>query len=308
MNRQSRLVKKSSTMAGVMITVLALAGMMTPVLAVTGAGFLRLDNSPSALVLMGGAALSDTPGMLAVNPAGLLGQQGSISFSHFASFSQTSYEQLEGLLPLGSQFSLGGRIFYDSDYGLADFDLDGNNIGTIANYDLMVNPGLAYQVGGSLRLGLGLKGFHSVLSTYNSWGAAVDMGVQYQVPGLGLSLGAAVQNLGFMTAFSTAQEQLPLGLDLGAAFQWLAGPHQFTVLGDLTTVVEDYETVTPVVGLAYHYAGLASIRAAYRFDQELGNLMVGAGLTWQGIGVAYTYQPLSGLGDNHRLTISYYFQ
>ncbi len=296
---------------GVMIAMLAgLASVLgTPLLALTGADFLRLESSPNAAVMMGGAALSGTPAMLAVNPASLLGQQEpSISFSHFASFALTGYEQLEGVIPLGSHLAVGGRLFYDSAYGLADIDLEGNNQGTIANYDLLVNPAMAVKINELLNLGVGLKGFQSVLFDYSSVGAALDMGVHFQVPGLGLSLGASMQNLGFMTAYNTVQEQLPLSFDLGAAYQWLSGPHQFTVLGDVTTVVEEYQTLTPILGAVYRYGGLASVRVAYRLDQELGNLMVGAGLTWQAIGVAYAYQPLGALGDNHRFSVSYLFK
>lgn len=278
-------------------------------LATTGAEFLRQDSSPSAKVLMGGSALAQGSALLVVNPAGLLGEDvAQLSFTHFASFVETAYEQLEILYPLNQKLSLGGRVFYASAYNLMEIDEFGENAGAISNYDVIVHPAVAWRVSDQLNLGLGTKLFQSVLAGFTSQGAAVDLGAHYQLDVLPITLAAVLQNLGFMTAYDQQADRLPMTWTAGAAYKWSAKAHHIQLLADVGAVLEDNYVLTPVVGIQYHYHHTAFIRAAYRFDDELGNMMIGAGMSWQSLGVDYSYQPYGELGDNHRLTLSYYFK
>lgn len=296
------------------VKLIILIGMMSfslcPMLrATTGAEFLRQESSPNASVLMGGSALEQGSSAIVVNPAGMLGQsETSLSFTHFASFVETAYQQLEIGYPLGEKMVIGGRLFYDSAYNLTEINELGEAVDNVTNYDVIVHPAVAMSVMENLSLGLGLKLFQSVLDDYHSMGAAVDLGLQYKLKSLPVALSFVMQNLGFMTAYDQAADNLPISMSVGAAFKWAAHAHQLILLADLSTAIEENLIMTPLVGLQYQYHHNAFVKVAYRLDEELGNLMIGAGVKWGVLGFDYSYQPYGALGDNHRVTLSYYFK
>ncbi len=291
------------------LMLIGLLSLVTGLRASTGAEFLRPESSPNATVMMGGSALEGGSAMLAINPAGLLGQAyASLAFTHYASFVETAYEQMEFLWPAQPGLAWAGRLFYDSTYNFVAINDLGERVATVDNYDLLLNPAVAWRLDPMLDLGVGLKLFRSVIASYSSMGAAADIGVQVHWPGMPLSLGASLQNLGMMTAYDQQADSLPLALTLGGAWDVNFGINQLILTADLTTGFDEHRPLTPIAGMEYHYASLASVRLAYRMDEELGNIIVGAGVQWRRLGLDYSYQPYGVLGENHRLTLSYYFR
>ncbi|MBN1595207.1 OmpA family protein [candidate division FCPU426 bacterium] len=276
----------------------------------TGAEFLRIDVPASTAALAAGTAVQGGSALLAWNPAGILGQQEpSLSLTHVSSFIDTAYEQLEGVYPqwLGGSWAL--RLFYGSTYDFMEINEYGDEVGELENYDVLLHFAHARNVWGGIQAGLAVKAFESVLAGYNSHGLALDAGVQYHLAALPLSLGIALQNLGAMTAFEEEADPLPLLFRAGAASRWQPLPgHGLNLRLDAWQPLAGDDDTVLVAGLEYTMQELLAVRAGYRFLAELGGLSLGAGVRVDAFGLDYAYQPFNGLGDNHRLTFTYYFQ
>src|SRR5512143_1235070 len=96
----------------------------------TGAEFLRTEVPAAASALAAGTAASTGSEALTWNPAGLLGQAyPSLSFTHFPSFADTAYEQLEGYYPGWLEGSWAARFFYASTYNFTEYDAFGQAVG-----------------------------------------------------------------------------------------------------------------------------------------------------------------------------------
>ncbi|MEW6516292.1 MAG: PorV/PorQ family protein [candidate division FCPU426 bacterium] len=275
----------------------------------TGAEFLLTEVPARSAALAAGTAGQGDSQQLAWNPAGILGQtQPALAFTHLASLVDTAYEQLEGLYPdwLGGAWA--GQFFYASTYNFMEINEFGEEVGALENYDLLAAVTHARDLGAGLSAGLTAKYFTSLLAGYSSQGGAVDLGLQFKLPGLPVRLGAALRNLGAMTAFETEADPLPLRLLAGIGWEWLPGEgHAVNVLADFQQPLTGAEDRAVAAGLEYMYQSLVSVRAGYRVLDELGSLSLGAGVRFGGFGLDYAYQPFDGLGDNHRFTLSYYF-
>ncbi len=275
----------------------------------TGAEFLLIEVPARSAALAAGAAGQGDTQQLTWNPAGITGEeQASLAFTHAASFADTAYEQLEGLYPdwLGGAWA--AQVFYASTYNFVEINEYGEEVGALENYDLLASVTHARALGGGVSAGVTAKFFTSLLAGYSSQGGAADLGLQFQLPGLPVRLGAALRNLGAMTAFESEADPLPLRLLAGASWDLqLGGGHAVNLLADVQQPLAGAENAAAAAGLQYSYGSLVAVRAGYRALDDLGSLSLGAGLRFGGIGLDYAYQPFNGLGDNHRFTLSYLF-
>ncbi len=276
----------------------------------TGAEFLQAEVPAGTAALAAGVAKSGGIGAMDWNPAAILGQTDpAVAFTHFASFVDTAYEQLELIYPGWLEGNWGVRVFYASTYDFVILDDLGEATGTLDNHDLLLQAAYARPVAPGLSAGAALKVFESVLAEYSSHGAAVDLGLRYQTPWTPLALGAVLQNLGGMTAFESEADALPLGLRVGADLQvrpW--GEHAVDLLADANLPLAGDDPVQMSLGLEYGFKEFLFLRGGYRFTDQLGALSLGAGLRWGNVGLDYAYQPFSDLGDNHRFTLIYQFK
>jgi hypothetical protein len=276
----------------------------------TGAEFLRIDVPASASAVGAGTAATAGSAALAWNPAGVLGQQKpSLSFTHVTSFIDTAYEQLEGVYPnwLGGDWAL--RFFYASTYDFIEVDEYGEEVGALENHDVLFHLAHGRDLGYGLQVGLAVKAFESVLAGYSSQGVAVDAGVRWNIDQFPLSLGVAVQNMGSMSAFETEADPLPALFLGGVAFDLdLITGHHLSLRSDLQQPMVGDEASSVILGLEYSIQELLIIRSGYRLFDDEGSLSLGLGLRYDDFGLDYSYQPFNGLGDNHRFTLSYYFQ
>lgn len=276
----------------------------------TGAEFLSIQVPAGSAAQAAGTAASGGSETLTWNPAGLCGQDyPSVSFTHLASFADTAYEQLEGLAPGWLDGTWAVRLFYASTYQFTEVDGSGNEVGNLENYDLLGEVAYARALAANLEAGVGLKLFESALAGFTSQGFAVDAGIRYHLFKTPVTLAAAVQNLGAMTAFDQEADPLPRMAAGGVELTFHPWEGQtLQVLADLNCPLAGDEAITPAVGLEYKVQDIAVVRGGYRFSNELGTLSLGAGLRLATLGVDYAFQPYGSLGNNHRITFSYYFK
>ncbi len=303
--------------------------MNTRLLVRAAAGFLLLlplsiavaaaGGSGYALLKLGisgeGVALADAMSASAAgaeatvyNPAGLMPAPGSsaeIQFTHRAWIQDVRMEFLGAAVAIGSADAIG-------------FSLQSTTVG---NIDIRTRPGPAegsftartFVIGASyarsfeprLRAGATVKMLYQKILVDDAAGLAFDLGVQFE-PGIdGLSLGAALANLGTGGTLRTERTTLPAQGRLGAAYH-LAPTDDITagLMGDLLRVFPDKQTLFNV-GAEIGFRRLVSLRGGYQFGSEGRGLAGGGGVEYGGVRLDYAYAPLSlDLGNTHTISLA----
>ena len=176
-------------------------------------------------------------------------------------------------------------------------------IGTFSAYDIALTGAYARRIRDDMSLGLTLKVLYEKMYIYSSSGFAFDVGTRIS-PGIhNLSIGAAIQNIGTMSAMREEETPLPLTLKAGLAYIAAADPIQGNLLftADISKP-SDYWT-TFHTGLEYSFGQRLAVRGGYLFGQDERGLSAGIGLGFHHYRLDYAYAPFDyDLGDTHRLT------
>lgn len=117
------------------------------------------------------------------------------------------------------------------DYGTMKHTTVNNEVlGDVSAKDIAVGGTFTYTLSDKIAGGVTAKFVSSSLAGYNSIGVAVDLGVNYLNPDLGLSLSAVARNLGGqLKAYEDDFEKLPFDLQLGVSKRLGESPLRFSV-------------------------------------------------------------------------------
>ena len=117
------------------------------------------------------------------------------------------------------------------DYGtMKHTTVDNEVLGDVSAKDIAVGGTFTYTLSDKIAGGVTAKFVSSSLAGYNSIGVAVDFGVNYLNPDLGLSLSAVARNLGGqLKAYEDDFEKLPFDLQLGVSKRLGESPLRFSV-------------------------------------------------------------------------------
>ena len=117
------------------------------------------------------------------------------------------------------------------DYGtMKHTTVDNEVLGDVSAKDIAVGCTFTYTLSDKIAGGVTAKFVSSSLAGYNSIGVAVDLGVNYLNPDLGLSLSAVARNLGGqLKAYEDDFEKLPFDLQLGMSKRLGESPLRFSV-------------------------------------------------------------------------------
>ena len=108
--------------------------------------------------------------------------------------------------------------------------VDNEVLGDVSAKDIAVGGTFTYTLSDKIAGGVTAKFVSSSLAGYNSIGVAVDLGVNYLNPDLGLSLSAVARNLGGqLKAYEDDFEKLPFDLQLGVSKRLGESPLRFSV-------------------------------------------------------------------------------
>jgi len=180
----------------------------------TGAAFLQQSVSARAAA-MGDAntAWADDVYGMWFNPAGIaVAERKQIGFQYNSYMLDMSHNYLGYLHPF-RQGAVGVTIQY-VDLGTVERTTVQNGAavrnGNASANDLAFSATYARTVGRSLDLGVTAKLINEHLDNYSAGAFAVDLGAKWRPPVDGLTLGAAVQNLGSSLKFVREHEQLHL--------------------------------------------------------------------------------------------------
>lgn len=280
-----------------------------PVRAAGGAdpyGFLLLDSNARAAAL-GGAytALGSGAGALAYNPAGLARtERNEVSFMHSQYFQGVTQDFLNVASPVGLGASLNYLSFGDvQQTTLAN--PGGTGLGDTTLSDLALGAGYGRKLTEDLALGGGAKYIRETIDQTPRDNIAFDLGVLYAVPRLrGLSLGAALQNMGPTVSYDQARENQPLTWRLGGAYRrdWLGASHALA----LDVVKERNDSAHVSVGVETLVRKALALRLGYNQSNDAG-VGITAGVGWQirDFGFDYAIVPFGPLGYSHRLSVAF---
>ena len=295
-----------------------------PVLGLLLAGALQANaDSPTAAFLkipvgarevgMGQAftAVADDANAAFWNPAGL-GTLVSreLTASDAQMFAGTRLDTLAFAQP-ALQGSIGVSVGYLQDGTLDGRGADRSQTGSFTASDMVV--GLSYgRPVGMMQLGATIKYIRSAISNVSATGMAADLGLLMPTRLPGLTLGAAVQNIGPGMTFLSEKDPLPLTVSGGAAYQTPMGltisvqaqrqMHEGNTIVGAGMEMPLLSAVTARAG--YQRASNAGLGAAAGAASGLGGLAGGFGFKVYGYSVDYAFTPMGELGSAQRISIS----
>ena len=274
----------------------------------SGADFLSVQV-PARPAALGGAfvAYHDDPNAFLWDPAALGAlTEPLLGATQFTSVGDTNFDEAAFAQPLriwDSDAGLGLGVQYDSTSNFDQIDASGNNLGPVANYDLLMDLAGGLAISPTLRLGVGGKLFSSRLQEFQSHGLAVDVGGQADM-GSKVTLGASFDNLGLQQAYDQTADPLPTVLELGARVQAVDTPMiQVNGAAELDRPWSGENPITLGLGLEYSVMHAVVFRAGWRLGQDLGALSLGLGFRWRGMTLDYAYDSLGNLGLTNRFSL-----
>jgi hypothetical protein len=275
----------------------------------SGADFLSMEV-PARPAGMAGAfvAFTDDANAFQWDPAALGAlDQPRLSATHFSSIADTNFDAVAFAQPLkvwGADAGLGLGLQYDSTSNFTEVDANGNDVGTVENYDILMDLAGGLALSPTLRLGVAGKLFTSRLAEFRARGAAVDIGGQTDLHKR-VTLGLTLQNLGVQEAYDQVADPLPTLLRLGGRVLVVDSP-EVHIIGAVE-LDKPWSTNGPNtlgLGAEYWYQQALVLRAGWRVGDDQGPFSLGVGFKWHGLSLDYAYNSLGDLGLANRFSLS----
>lgn len=140
-------------------------------------------------------------------------------------------------------------------------------------------------------------------------GLGFDFGAYYKSAVQGVSVGAAVRNLGSMNQLRLKETKLPSDFSAGAQYKFpLNGINSEVALGAAFQKYMDTDDTHINFGTEIYYDNLIAFRAGYQTGYEAKGFSAGLGLTWSKLFFDYGFVPFKyNLGTTHIISIKIKF-
>lgn len=272
-----------------------------------GFAFLKLGVGARAMG-MGSAyvAVADDPTALHWNPAGLASfHQGvQVTAMHNEWIEDFRQEYVAAALPAGPG-TLGASFtgFYTSE--LERRDDTGVLIGHFGYNDIAATLGYGAKLAAGADGGLAVRYVRESIAEESASSIAFDAGGRYRVGTSGLSLGAAVQNVGGQAKFVDESFPLPLTIRAGAAYGRPLAKLQGTGLLSTEYRKARGEDGRFHIGGEFAYHEWLAFRAGAKFGYDDQDMSFGLGITRGKIRFDYALLPIgANLGSSHLFSVS----
>lgn len=244
---------------------------------------------------------NDAFGFFAQPTAGLFNEKTVFSFS------QTSWLVDTDIYHGGytkryshSSFSTG---FTYVDYGKMDRrDDTGLILGEFhpMDSDLLLN--YAMEIQNNQILGATTHFLYEKLDTESSIGVACDLGYAYKTPFKGLTLGAAIRNIGTTSKMDEENIDLPLSTEIQFNYQKVLPSIVLNTEADLVMAQDD--KARPAVGIEGVLFNVLKVRTGY-MDKDAQDLTAGLGVNWKGMQIDYSWIHSDDLNNTQYIGVSY---
>jgi len=272
----------------------------------TQSEFLKIGLSARAAAMAGAyGAVSDDLGALEYNPAGLaLLSNSQVSAMYAQWLADINFGSVAGAHVLPFLGTVGGSLS-----AISTGTIEGN----LRNFEAssyLVRAAWARSLMENVSVGAGLKVMQESIANLSSTGGTVDGGILF-VPVHGVTLGAAIMNLGKASAFEDVSDSMPLLMKVAAAFKGMESAYGMVILAaDLDYYPAPARLFYPAVGVEYWGGRNFALRAGYArretdLSAEAAGLAVGLGVRWENLRIDYAYAPFSSLGNTHRVTFNW---
>lgn len=282
--------------------------------------FLRLDTSPRASAMAGSfVSNNDDPNVVFYNPAGinmLSGMPVSFSFLKYLldinSASLVVSKDFEGI----GRFA--AAIKYINYGNFTEADITGNKLGEFGAGDIAFVIGYGNKLDENFYYGANAKIIYSSIADASSVGAAIDLGLHYEIPDSKWNFGFSILNLGSqIKSYFNQKEDLPLDIRLGFSKQLERLPFRFFF--SFNKLNEKYDQFFQrfsqiTFGGEFRLGQSMKLRIGYdnekRKEMKIGStaglagFSLGLGFIVKGYDVDYSFSSMGSIGALHRFGIS----
>jgi len=295
-----------------------LAVSVQPALAAGGASgmaFLKLGISARG-VAMGDAMAASAAGAAATyyNPAGLI-TNGDVSATsdillmHKEWIQDTRTEFLGAAIGLGADDAIGFSLNTTTVSDIEIRTRPGEAQGTFNTRNLAAGVSYAHRITEDVRVGVTARFLYEQILVDEASGVGCDIGIMVDTPVEGLVAGAAIANIGAMSALRTEATRLPLLARAGVAYPLTVSSADAHILlsADVLHLFHDKMTLG-AVGAEATFAGLVAARVGYQAGSEGRGLSLGGGVHYGLFTFDYAFSRLAGeLGNGHTLAVGISF-
>lgn len=277
----------------------------------TGAAFLEFGTGArsGAMGEANTAWADDVYGMY-FNPSGIARiRRQEVGFFHNTLFSDLNYNYIGYIAPISRSSAWGASIQYvdlgEVDRTTVSSGIANTILGQASGSDASGSLTYARALTSKLDVGVTLKIIHEKLDQYSATAGAVDLGIKWNEPLQGLSLGASLSNLGTRLQFVREEEELPITLRLGAAYR--SSNRRLGLVTDLVWV-QDQDIEAKLGGEYWIWPEHIALRAGVNSAKDVGSgFTAGAAFHWNDLAIDYAYVPFGEIGDQNLVSLTYQF-
>jgi len=204
---------------------------------------------------------------------------------------------------MGGALGLGFSGFYTSE--LERRDEVGTLIGHFGFNDISASAHYARNLGQSFAGGVGIKYIREMIDQQDATTIAFDLGGRYVDEGSGLSIGAAVQNVGGDAKFDKEAFSLPTTMRAGVAMTRDVSRWQGRGVLSAEVRKASKDDAHFHIGGEFEYKERVALRAGAKFGYDDQDLSFGLGVKHDRIGFDYALVPFSSnLGTTHFFSLN----
>ena len=273
-----------------------------------GAIYLRLPVGPKSIAMgEAAAALPGDPFAWLSNPGSTAGPSSSgIGIFHSQWAMDTYYDNISFNMGLGRFVDFRAALTYMSTPEVQGYSMNGLPTTSLKNSNFQGILGLAVTPIENLGIGLNVKYFQEVIADWTASGVGIDAGAWVRVPVAGLSFGASVCNVGPKIKFIDREEELPMVIRVGGAWEYSLMPAVLGLTLAADAVMPSHEDTYPALGAELNIKEIVGVRIGYNGEKDRANggLTTGAGVKiLESLWLDYAYTPYGDLGSFHRLSL-----